>query len=86
MQIIAGPFTPDPLQNMVHSPLGLVLKKEPGEFRLLHDLSFPRTNSVNSHILAELTTVAFQMLDDCVKQLVLLGKGGFIAKSDLYSA
>ena len=71
---------------MVYSPLGLVPKKEQGEFRLIHDLSFPKTNSVNSHILPEFTAVTFQMLDHCVEQLVSLGKGAYIAKADLQDA
>ena len=39
---IAGPFVSDPFPNMVYSPLGPVPKKEQGEFRLIHDLSFPK--------------------------------------------
>ena len=83
---IAGPFSTDPFTNMVYSPLGLVPKKKSGEFRLIHDLSFPKTNSVNSHILHEFTTVAFQTLDRRVEQLATLGKGAFIAKAYLQDA
>ena len=83
---IAGPFYPDPFPNMVYSPLGFVPKKESGEFRLIHDLSFPKTNSVNLHIQPEFSTVAFQTLDHCVEQLATLGKGAFIAKADLQDA
>ena len=36
---IAGPYQNPPLSNMVFSPLCLVPKKEPGDFRLIHDLS-----------------------------------------------
>ena len=39
---IAGPFTSDPFPNMVYSPLGLVPKEESSEFRLIHDMSFPK--------------------------------------------
>ena len=69
-QRFAGPFASDPFPNMVFSPLGLIPKKEHGEFRLIHDISFPKANSVNSHILPEFITVTFQMLDHCVEQLV----------------
>ena len=71
---IAGPFSSDLFPNMLYSPLGLVPKKESGEFRLIRDLSFPRTNSVNSHILPEFITVAFETLDYCIEQLAFLGK------------
>ena len=52
-------------------------------FLLTHDLSFPRTNYVNSRLLPEFSNVTFQMLDDCVEQLAVLGKGTFVAKADL---
>lgn len=38
---IAGPFTQPPFPNIQVSPLGLVPKKSPGEFRLIHHLSYP---------------------------------------------
>ena len=38
---LAGPFV---------SPLGVVPKKSPGEFRLIHHLSFPKGASVNDGI------------------------------------
>ena len=41
-QIIEGPFTSDPLQNMVYSHLGLVPKQEPGECRLVGLTNFYR--------------------------------------------
>ena len=74
------------MRHKYNSPLGLVSKKETGVFRLIHDLSFPKTNSVNSHILPEFTTVAFQMLDHCVEQLAMAGKGAFTAKADIQDA
>ena len=52
---IEGPFASPPLPLMVFSPLGLVPKKEPGKFRIIHDLSYPKLiknpNTVNSIIL-----------------------------------
>ena len=48
---IAGPFSEKPLSSLRLSPLGLIPKKAPGEFRLIHHLSFPYGTSVNSHIL-----------------------------------
>ena len=38
---LMGPFTQSPYENAVISPLGLQPKKEPGEFRVIHDLSYP---------------------------------------------
>ena len=83
---VAGPFQNPPLSNMVFSPLGLVPKKEPEDFRLIHDLSYPKDNSVNSHIAPEFSAVSFEMLDDCIRIMLELGKGCLIAKADLNDA
>ena len=42
------------------SPLGLVPKKAPVEFRLIHHLSFPEGDSINSNIPKEMTAVSYQ--------------------------
>ena len=57
---IKGPFDVRPFKNFVCSPLGLVSKKEAGQFRLIHDLSYPRVNLVNSCIPPEFTAVQYQ--------------------------
>ena len=46
---IAGHFNVKPFSNFKISPLGLVPKSFPGEFRLIHHLSWPRADgsSVN---------------------------------------
>ena len=38
---IAGPFVSPPFDNLQISPIDIVPKKEPGQFRLIHHLSFP---------------------------------------------
>ena len=38
---ISGPFESPPFKNFIVSPLGLVPKKTPNQFRIIHDLSFP---------------------------------------------
>ena len=47
---VAGPFDVLTPADVILSPLGVVPKKTPGEYRLIHDLSFPKLDSVNSHI------------------------------------
>ena len=39
---MGGPFVSPPLDDLVVSPLGVVPKKEPNKFRLIHHLSFPK--------------------------------------------
>ena len=42
---IAGPFTKPPFENFISSPLGIVPKSEPGKYRIIHDLSYPKNAS-----------------------------------------
>lgn len=83
---IAGPYAYPPLDQFVVSPLGVVPKKAPNEFRLIHDLSFPKSNSVNSHIDLLFTSVSYETLDHCVKLILELGPRTLIAKADLKDA
>ena len=39
---LAGPFDSPPFPVFRVSPLGIVPKKTPGEFRMIHHLSYPR--------------------------------------------
>ena len=47
---MAGPFLVKPFVNLIVSPVGLVPKKTPGDFRLIHHFSFPEGESVNDYI------------------------------------
>ena len=83
---IAGPFThPSPV-GVVLSPLGFVPKKVPCQFRLIHDLSFPKDNSVNSHITKLHSEVHYELLDDCVSIIREIGQGCLVAKADIKDA
>ena len=45
---IMGPYDEPPhVQNYKISPLGVVPKKTPGKFRIIHHLSYPEGSSVN---------------------------------------
>ena len=50
---IAGPFTSSPFHSFCVSPLGLIPKKIPGDFWLIHHLSFPKGISINDGIASE---------------------------------
>ena len=56
---IAGPFHELPFVNMHISPIGVVPKKEVGQYRLIHNLSYPTDKSINEHIPDELKTVHY---------------------------
>ena len=83
---VAGPFLRPPFTDLVVSPLGLVPKKEAGAFRLIHDLSFPKGDSVNGGIPREYCSVSYEGYDYFVSMLAEVGRGCFIAKADIESA
>ena len=63
---IVGPFDARTFKTFRVSPLGIVPKKLPGEFRLIHHLSYPEGLSVNDGIPTELATVRYATIDDAV--------------------
>ncbi|XP_033738733.1 uncharacterized protein LOC117326194 isoform X1 [Pecten maximus] len=83
---IQGPFLAPPFPNLQVSPLGLVPKKEPNEFRVIHHLSYPGGASINDGINPEEATVAYQTIDDAIHLIKQFGKGAFMAKTDIESA
>ena len=83
---VKGPFPHPPFTNFRVSPIGLVPKKNPGEFRLIHHLSHPQKHSVNDHIDPYFLSVRYTSFDDAVKRLVQLGRKTTMAKTDIDSA
>lgn len=83
---LAGPFDHPPFVQFRVSPLGVVPKKAPGEYRLIHHLSFPNGDSVNDGIPPEHTSVPYVRVDDAVAMIKRLGRGSFLAKTDIKSA
>lgn len=59
---ILGPFSSLP-SGAIISPLGLVPKREPGSYRVIHDLSFPKGRGVNDLIPNHLTSVVYEDFD-----------------------
>jgi len=83
---IVGPLDKPPFKSFRISPLGIVPKRAPGEFHLIHHLSYPSGFSVNDGIPKELASVHYATIDDAVKLIMSLGKGSFLAKTDIKSA
>ena len=83
---ISGPFSNPPFVNLKISPIGLVPKKSPGQYRLIHHLSYPRGSSVNDYIDPTLSTVQYQTFDDAITLLLQLGPGTLFCKTDIESA
>ena len=83
---IKGPFKQPPFPNFFVSPLGVIPKKTPGEYRMIHHLSFPYGLSVNDSIPREFCTVKYATVDDAINIVKKLGKGCAMAKTDVRNA
>ncbi len=83
---LAGPFTIPPFQSFCVSPLGLVPKKVPGDFRLIHHLSFSKGQLINNGIAPEHTHVQYATIADAIRLVKRAGRGCLLAKTDIKSA
>ena len=83
---IAGPFCKPPFPNMFCSPLGIVPKKNPSEFRFIQHLSFPRGSSINDFIPRDFSSVSNVTITNAILSLKHAGRGCFMAKTDIKSA
>lgn len=83
---IQGPFLIPPYKEYVVSPIGLQPKKQPGEFRVIHHLSYPHGRSINSGIPCELSSVNYGTIGQAIKFIKMLGRGCFLSKTDVKSA
>lgn len=83
---VAGPFLDWPIDDLIVSPVGLVEKSTPGEYRLIFDLSYPHGQSVNDGIPAELCTVQYTSFDAVTTMVKKLGRGSHLVKVDIKSA
>lgn len=61
-------------------------KSEPNKFRIIHDLSFPAQDSVNSKIPREYSRVHYDSIDTVLSLVRQYGMGSFMAKTDIKDA
>ena len=84
---LLGPFVSPPFERYVISPVHLVPRRQPGKFRLIHNLSYMHGNvSVNSEISDADAHVAYESFDRLVEMVERWGRGCFIFKFDVKSA
>ena len=84
---ILGPYgTPPAVANYRISPLGVVPKKQPGQFRLIHHLSYPHGLSINDSIPSELASVTYATIQDAITFIQSADQTVFMAKVDIESA
>ena len=84
---IMGPYDVAPgFYNYVISPLGVVPKKVPGEYRVIHHLSYPQGSSVNDSIPREFSAVSYSNIHDAISFIKSSPQTVFMAKLDIESA
>ena len=83
---IIGPFDESPFADYKISPIGLIPKATPGDFRVIHHLSYPRGASINDSIPAECTAVSYGSVDDAVEEIMHHAMPVFMAKTDIKCA
>lgn len=83
---IAGPFRESPYPNLQISPIGVIPKKEEGQFRLIHHLSYPFGSSINDFIPEEIKQVHYASIDDAISIILALGPKCALAKTDVSNA
>lgn len=85
LQWVRGLFEYPPFPSLQISPLGLVPQKDE-DFRLIHHLSFPEHQSINSFIDPAACSVHYASVDDTAAIIATLGAGTLLAKSDIIYA
>ena len=75
-----------PFVNLHFSPIGVVPKKEVGQYRLIHHLSYPKDNSINDHIPDVLKTVQYSSINDAIEIILNMGSNANMAKTDISNA
>ena len=68
------------------SPLGVVPKKQPNEYRIIHHLSFPEGTSINDGIDSAYMTVSYASIATALELVKDVGKGAHMAKTDITKA
>ena len=84
---MVGPL-PESTAAYVHcSPIGLVPKgRDTGKWRMIVDLSYPQSRSVNEGIDDALCSLKYASMDDALRIIEGLGRGTNLLKVDLKSA
>lgn len=83
---ISGPFDSPPFENFRLSPLGIIPKKDPVCYRLIHHLSYPQDHLLNDQIDMDYYSVSYTSFDEAICLLKKVGRGALIAKADIKSA
>ncbi len=84
---VLGPFPAGAIPNLQISRFGLLEKRhQPGKWRLILDLSYPRAASVNDGIDRALCSLSYVSVDQVAAAVLELGRGTMLSKTDVKSA
>ncbi len=83
---IAGPYVRPPFKSYRCSPLFLVEKRQPGKYRLIFNLSYPKGTSVNDYVDPETASVQYAGIDAAIEMLLKFDGPIFLAKADIHKA
>ncbi len=82
-----GPHDVSPFVDHCISPVGVRSKKEPNQYRVIHDLSSPRDGiSINSQIPDHLATVSYADVPAAIRLIQSVGQGAVMSKTDIEHA
>lgn len=89
---LAGPYESPPYDNFIQSPITLIRKKgslseDPEEStRLIVDLSWPHSDSLNDHTPPEVKKVNYPSFDKSIQMCLKEGVGCYLSRTDCKSA
>ena len=85
---LIGPLPKSDSTPLIHcSPFGVIPKKSGSNaWRLIVDLSSPKGRSINDGIRADLASISYVSIDSAVRQILRMGQGTQMAKTDVQSA
>lgn len=83
---IIGPFAMPPFRDFIGSPMGAFQKRSSSKYRIIHDLSWPPSNSVNDFIKKDDFSLNYITIDNIVQGIQKTGVETYISKTDLAEA
>lgn len=83
---LLGPFSPDTINPVHISPIGVIPKKTPGKWHIIVDLSSPEGASVNDGVSGLLCSLQYVSVEEGIRLMLKKGKGALLAKLDVQAA
>jgi hypothetical protein len=83
---LLGPFDRSKYPGVQVSSFGVIPKSDPGEWRLIVDLSSPVDWSVNDGIDSRVCSLSYVKVDEIVGMVRSYGRGALLAKFDIKAA